>query len=147
MNIITGFITGVLSTLAMTGWTELLAGSLGRPYHVIGTLGHVLQMRKVDLLRANHRRVAVATHFFIGGLFGILYYLLISTGVIRPDVVDGMLFGVMLGIIAIVVWYISFKVHPSPPPVSLPLYLLMIFTGHIALALSLVVLYAFLIHM
>jgi hypothetical protein len=75
-------------------------------------------------------------HYSIGVLFAFLYFVLNKNGMIDSSILEAIVFGVALGIVAIVGWKLFFMINKHPLPYSLPIYFAVIFTGHIVLALG-----------
>lgn len=130
--------TGIVGTLAMTACTVLASIMIRRSYYVVKTLARMLQFKSPTPAKSTPVSYFFATvlHYGIGVGFAYLYYVLLYLGVIDLNATYAGLYGVMIGTIAIIGWRFFFAIHPSPPQYSLPIYLSMIWIGHVVLSLS-----------
>lgn len=74
--------------------------------------------------------VGIVGHYAVGIVFVLVYYLLWQQGIGGPNYLSGIAYGVGSGLVAIIVWYSFFLIHPSPPAISLPSYLVSLFLAH-----------------
>ena len=139
MNISLIIIAGLAGTFAMTACAELVFIIIKRPYHIVSTLARMIQFRKPtrEKPRLGYYLVAMVLHYIIGVGFCYGYYCALSTGLLNLSVIHSVVYGVIIGIVAIIGWRIFFAIHPDPPQYSLPIYLLVIWIGHIVLAVTL----------
>ena len=63
----------------------------------------------------------------------IVYFLLWRSGIGHPDLVTGLLFGFVSGLIAVICWWTVLAIHPKPPRLNRGVYLLNIFAAHFIL--------------
>lgn len=131
-------VTGIVGTIAMTVCTVLVSLVIKRSYYVVKTLARMLQFRSPTPQKSTPVSYFFATvvHYGIGVGFAYLYYILLSLGVIDLNATYAGLYGILIGTVAVIGWRIFFAVHPSPPHYSLPIYLSMIWLGHIVLSMS-----------
>lgn len=132
-------LAGITGTLIMTGFTEFMALLLKKPFHVITILAIMLPLKKrVESPNILIYCVATVIHYLIGVIFSYFYQWLILHGWINHDLLSAVIFGSLIGTVAVIVWGIFFSIHPNPPPIELKPYLTVIWIGHTALALTLI---------
>lgn len=135
MGLLTSILAGLAGTLAMTSFAEIMAHLLKKPYFVVIILATMLPFRR-DLSppKATTYIGATILHYAIGVGFAYAYLWLMQEGVITNDTPTALLYGVAIGIIAIIGWRLFFAIHPNPPLVK-PIYFAMIWLGHIVLSI------------
>jgi hypothetical protein len=131
-------VAGVLGTLAMTAFTELMWAVLKRPYHVVRTLSTLMQYGRAASL---HKRPTALVytfgallHYLIGIAFTYLYFFLAQGGITGFTFASAILFGVFIGTTGILGWTIYLRILKNPLNYELPVYLAVIWSGHICLA-------------
>jgi hypothetical protein len=130
-------ISGIAGTVAMTLFTSLVFRVANRPYRVVKILGSMLQFRSrtfvLQKVPTRFFQLATIVHYTIGIVFAIGYHYFVHTTGNRAAS-GSVIYGILIGIIAIAGWRLFFEIHPGPPEVDLPLYLGTIGVGHIILA-------------
>jgi len=130
---------GILSTLAMTLFTESVFAIIKRPYHVVRILGNMLLFNRATNLRSVPPRsmvlIANFIHYAIGIIFTFGFHGLV-TGKAESLLIGSLFYGVLIGVVAVIGWRLFFHIHPGPPPVELHVYLLVIALGHVVLSLT-----------
>ncbi len=76
-----------------------------------------------------------AVHYTIGVGFVAIYILLWSQGWLVHSYATVMIFGIIIGMLAVIVWFFTLKSHPLKPSVSYSSFLTCIFLGHLIFAL------------
>ena len=135
---------GVVSTAAMTLFTEIVFSLLKRNYHVIRVLANMIRFDKVTPTHATPQPqmiIAGVVHYFIGIIFAFLYSSFIVWVPDWSPSIKALAFGVLIGLIAVGGWRLFFDLHPGPPAVSLPDYLSVIALGHFVLSFVLAGMY------
>jgi len=137
MSILISLVAGIAGTFFMTLLTELIWLIFRKPYHVVRTLSVILEKGK-------HARTPTPTplyyvigtilHYAIGVGFAYLYLFAIDARIISFSLFPALIYGVLLGIIAMAGWFIFFAVHKFPLAYVLLIYLGAIGAGHILLA-------------
>jgi hypothetical protein len=132
-------LAGILGTLAMTIFVELVCYLFKKPYHVVRVLSrmlhfssHVESKPKWVLLYCT----ALVLHYGIGILFSYAFYLLIKYGFMEPDLLHTIIFGSLAGLIGISGWRLFFAIHPNPLRLNLTQYLFVIWLGHLIFAIG-----------
>jgi len=79
---------------------------------------------------------ATLIHYSIGVIFSYLYLWQLVERLIINDVLSALLYGAIIGSIAVIGWRLFFFIHPNPPPIELIPYLVTIWFGHITLSIT-----------
>lgn len=137
-------VAGIGGTLIMTVLTTVSAFVMKKPFNVIRLLAFMSAFKPVNELRyVSFWRylIAVLVHYAIGVAFGFVYHWLLNDQILMMRMSDAFLFGCALGVVAVITWRMFFAIHPSPPKLNLNLYLMVIFVGHVVLALTMFAVY------
>ena len=83
-----------------------------------------------------HDRVAGwAMHYFVGLLFVVAYFLMWKNG-IEANTGSGLAIGAISGLMAILVWHLTLRLHPHPPRIHrIPFYIQLV-PAHIVFAIA-----------
>ena len=135
MNIWGSVPEGIGGTALMTFFIYVLSFITRERFKVVKILGTMVtgQTRPDKSLSNTRSSIATGTvlHYFVGILFSLTYNWLWSNGIGAPNLKYCLLFGIISGLIAVCIWKGFFMLHPNPPAVCLPSYLLVIFLGHV----------------
>lgn len=71
------------------------------------------------------------THYGIGILFVVGYYIIWRRSLKSPDIVKGLLLGAGSGVIALAAWRIMFAANPNPPKNNRYAYYRQLFIAHL----------------
>jgi len=128
---------GIAGTAGMSLFTSLVFQAANRPYRVVKILGNMLQFRNptfiLQKVPTKFYQLAIVVHYTIGIVFAIGYHYFVHANG-NATLSASIIYGAIIGVIAIVGWWLFFKIHPGPPEVHRPLYLATIGLGHIILA-------------
>lgn len=83
-----------------------------------------------------HDKVAGwAIHYIVGLIFVVAYFLIWKNG-IEANIGSGLAIGAISGLIAILVWHLTLKLHPHPPRIHrIPFYIQLV-SAHIVFAIT-----------
>jgi hypothetical protein len=142
VDLLTVILAGIAATLVMTGFSQLTAYLLKKPFYVVIILATMLPFNK-DLTPPKLSTYVAATilHYFIGIVFAYVHLWLILNGHITNNVLSALLYGVAIGTIAIIGWRLFFIIHPNPPSLEAT-YFVMIWLGHIWLSITAAVIFS-----
>jgi hypothetical protein len=141
----TSFIVfGFMATLAMTATVEVVAAITRKPFYVIRNLRKLL-FTDEDNSRKEFFFHAIATilHYAIGIGFAFCYHWLIRHDVIDLNIMWAIIYGMAIGIVGVTGWRISILLRKRSLVSDLSNYLLLIFSGHLVLAVVLFTLTVF----
>lgn len=130
-------IAGLAGTALMTGFVYLVSYVFNTNCKVVWVLGNMLS-------RKHPIPVGLFAHYLIGVFFSIIYSILWSNGVGSPTWDSSLVFGALNGLFAMCFWYCFIKLHPHPPVLNLPVYLIVIGTGHLFFSAGVVLCYGIL---
>lgn len=135
--VFTGFIATAVMTLFMH-LCALITKSPLLPVRILTVMiGRMTGQKNAEKEPFLFLFIATTLHYLIGVGFVAIYYWY-QSGKNPPgakNALDPWLFGVIIGIVAVIGWRIFVSLHPAPPSrVPWPIYLLCIFAGHIIFA-------------
>ena len=126
---------GLAATAAMTAFLYLLSFLTHRVMKVAKILGTMItrQTGPDGSLSdsTNAKVVGNIAHYLIGIFFAVVYLALWDSGVGLITASWGLFFGLAHGIVAMVMWYFFFMLHPNPPIIPLRSYLLTLIVAHL----------------
>lgn len=135
MKFLDAVAAGIAGTAAMTAFLYLLSFATHRVMKVVRILGTMLLNRTHSdgsLSELTGTKVAgTIAHYGIGIFFAVIYLALWNSGVGVPTASWGLLFGLAHGLVAMVIWYFFFMLHPRPPLITLRSYLTTLIFAHI----------------
>ncbi|KAA2238408.1 hypothetical protein F0L74_19445 [Chitinophaga agrisoli] len=133
-------LAGTAGAGVMTIYVYLLAWLANRNWQVVHILSAVLSRRPLTDRKLYHTPLAVATflHFFIGVLFAIIYCKLLAAGVTGINLHSAIVYGVLAGLLAMLIWWLTFIVRYQPPGVPRSSYLLVIGSSHVLFSVVMV---------
>lgn len=70
-------------------------------------------------------------HYMVGFFFSTVYDRIWKKSAIKPNLFSGITFGAISGIFGIMIWNLTFKVHPNPPKVHLKEFYIQLFFAHL----------------
>lgn len=139
MKFLDAAVAGIAGTAAMTAFLYLLSFITHRVMKTVRILGTMLLNRTHpdgSLSELTGTKVAgTIAHYAAGIFFAIIYLALWDSGVGLVSASWGLLFGLAHGLMAMVVWYFFFMLHPRPPLVKLRTYLLTLLVAHLVYGL------------
>ena len=143
LNLWIAILAGLSGTLIMTCFTLIMSHILKKPFYVVMILATMLPLKK-DVSTPNVFIYIVATfiHYFIGVIFSYLYLWQLDERLIINDLLSALLYGAIIGSIAVIGWRAFFFLHPNPPPIELVPYLMTIWSGHITLSITLAAIFS-----
>ncbi|SEL53667.1 hypothetical protein SAMN04488505_102491 [Chitinophaga rupis] len=136
-------LAGIAGTAVMTGFAYLLSFLANKNWRVIHVLAAVLSGPRLQVQPLPYTRtrliIAGVVHYVIGVLFAIAYRMLVDAGVVSYTFTSAALYGVAIGVLAMLVWRITFALRYKPHGVQLSSYLPVIGSGHILFSLVMMV--------
>ena len=83
-----------------------------------------------------HDKVAGwSVHYFVGLLFVVAYFI-IWNKCIRANMNSGLAIGAINGLVAILVWHLTLKLHPHPPRIHRRPFYIQLVPAHIVFAIA-----------
>ena len=121
---------GVTGTTFMTLFSEVVSQVKGSNYNEAEIIGELVN-RITGLKKQQARATGYAAHYTVGVGFATVYAVLLKTAKARPNVLNGMAFGFLNGLVGAAIWHVTFKAHPNPPGVDLKNYYKQLVLAHV----------------
>jgi hypothetical protein len=138
-------ISGIVGTTFMTLFSyivsELAHENFSEPEH----LATMIKRLVPPIDKEKSLIAGWSVHYAIGFLFCLVYFELWRSGKIKPTVTNGVLLGTVSGLIAVIVWKLTFKSHPSPPWVDYTNYYRQLVPAHVIFAVLATVTYRYIL--
>ncbi|MFD2513807.1 hypothetical protein ACFSRY_08000 [Pontibacter locisalis] len=135
MKLLYAILAGLAATAAMTAFLYLLSFLTHRVMKMIRIMGTMVMNRTQpdgSLSEAVSTKVVGTIVVYLMGILFALVYLAVwdaDIGLITAS--WGLFLGLANGIIAMIMWYFFFMLHPRPPLIKLRTYLLTLIAAHI----------------
>jgi hypothetical protein len=75
--------------------------------------------------------LAWSVHYVIGFIFVLIYVKLWDNNTLKSNLVSGIFLGAICGVVGIIGWYFTLKIHPNPPSLNLKNFFIILFFAHI----------------
>ncbi|MDX2000905.1 MAG: hypothetical protein SFW35_00605 [Chitinophagales bacterium] len=138
-------LAGLGGTVLMTAFMYLASLIMNKRLKVVDILGTMLTGKTRQNGQLSYTfpsiLVGIIAHFSVGVVFSLAYLGLWKLGIGSPTLLSSILFGIVSGLVAIVVWRSFFFIHSRPPAVELRAYLIAIFIAHLFFAVETVYCY------
>ncbi|MDX5437871.1 MAG: hypothetical protein LPK03_11785 [Pontibacter sp.] len=139
MKFLDAVVAGIAGTAAMTAFLYLLSFATHRVMKTVRILGTMLLNRTHSdgsLSELTGTKVAgTIAHYAAGIFFAVIYLALWDSEVGLITASWGLLFGLAHGLMAMVIWYFFFMLHPRPPLIKLRSYLITLVFAHLIFGL------------
>jgi hypothetical protein len=140
MAFLYNIIAGIAGTFLMTLFMDIAALLTRYNFHVPSILGTMVTMETKPSGNVSNSMVSKVwgyiLHYLIGIFYAALYQNLLQAEIGSGSYGHALVFGIVIGLVAVIFWYSFFKLHPIAPAVRLPLYLVFIFLGHPLFAIT-----------
>lgn len=130
-------LAGIGGTALMTGFVYFISWITKNDFKVVKILGRMITNRT----GRKSIMTGMIAHYLIGVFFAVIYAWLWSRGIGSPTISSGLVFGAANGLFAMLFWFTFIKLHPNPPAVKLPAYLIVIGVGHLFFSTGVVLWY------
>lgn len=135
MNLfVKAIIPSVAGTLMMTSFSKLLSLAYDKNYSepahlkaLIGRLAPVLTKEEAAL-------AGWGAHLAAGYAFCLSYIEACEAGKIKMTARDALLVGLINGALAVLIWKLTYKLHPLPPRLATRAYYLQLVPAHVVFA-------------
>ncbi|WP_295769456.1 hypothetical protein [uncultured Mucilaginibacter sp.] len=130
MNIKDILIASFTGTTVMTLFSETVSHLMDANYNEAEILAKLIKR----VSKASKRQSTVAgwaLHYLVGTSFAATYKALLEKGSLKPNLINGALFGGISGLGGAAIWHSTFKAHPNPPGVNLKNYYTQLVIAHV----------------
>jgi hypothetical protein len=134
-------ITAVSGTALMTASSYLMSEIFGENYREPEHLATMISRIAPGLSKNAAKIAGWGAHVAMGFVFASVYVELWETKKIKPTIVNGLVLGLMSGLLGLVIWKATFKAHPFPPLLKFDHYYLQRIPAHIVFALMATITY------
>lgn len=135
-------IVSIAATSTMRLFSYAASASYREFYKEHLLLTYLLQNSKINLSNASKNTLSWLLHYGIGVVFVTIYHYLWANNIIHLTILDGLLLGIISGIIGIIAWMLFFKLLHYKPPLDLSTHYIQLFVAHIIFALTATAVYA-----
>lgn len=70
-------------------------------------------------------------HYSVGFFFSTVYDRIWTKSAVKPNLISGITLGAISGIFGIIIWNLTFKIHPNPPKTHLKEFYIQLFFAHL----------------
>lgn len=138
-------IAGIAGTAVMSFFTYLFGVYNRNEMKMIGILGTLITFQTTKKGKLSHTTSArisgTLINYLLGVTIAVVYLFLWTNNIGRPDYISAVIFGCVLGILAILGLKIIFAIHPNPPALSVNSYISALLLGNIIYSLTVVFVY------
>ncbi|UOE49202.1 hypothetical protein MTO98_32940 [Mucilaginibacter sp. SMC90] len=125
---------GITGTTFMTLFSYLISLADGENFSEPERLGQLAGRLIPKLDKQQSQALGWLGHYGVGLLFALVYVELWRRGKLKPDLKTNLWLGGLSGLLAVVVWKATFKMHPLPPSLSFNKYYLQLVPAHLVFA-------------
>lgn len=134
-------ITGIAGTTVMTAGSELMSvlfqENFREPEHL-----ETLVSRLVPHLSRKAKTIAGwGAHYAMGIVFAAIYVELWERRMIKHTIRNGLILGILSGLLGYLIWKATFNAHPLPPWINYSHYYLQRIPAHIVFAVAATIAY------
>ncbi|MEO6524862.1 MAG: hypothetical protein ABIN91_24465 [Mucilaginibacter sp.] len=126
-------LSGIMGTNCMTMFSYIVSAlskkNFSEPEHL-----STLINRAPGSSKKTNRIAGWSAHYAVRVLFAAVYVELWQTGQIKHTLKNGIIMGALSGILAVMVWKATFKMHPLPPWIDFTNYYIQLVPAHIVFA-------------
>lgn len=122
-------LSGAIGTTCMTLFSIITSEKKKRQFREYEIL--TMLLKEFPVSKSNRVALGWIAHYLTGIAFNVANQKLLKLLKTKPTLLNGILLGVANGIIGIVIWKTIFKIHPSPPAISLNRYLPHLMLAHL----------------
>jgi hypothetical protein len=121
---------GITGTTFMTLFSEVVSEMKGSNYNEAEIIGQLVN-RITGLEKQQARAVGYAAHATVGVSFAAIYAAVLKSAKVRPNLFNGLVYGLSSGLAGVLIWHATFKAHPNPPGVNLKNYYKQLVLAHL----------------
>jgi hypothetical protein len=125
---------GITGTTFMTLFSYLVSLADDENFSEPERLGQLVGRLVPKLDKQQSQALGWLGHYGVGLLFALVYVELWRCGKLKPDLKTSLWLGGLSGLLAVVVWKTTFKMHPLPPSLSFNKYYLQLIPAHMVFA-------------
>ena len=134
-------LTGFMGTNLMTASSALMSAVFGENFREPDHLATMIGRLAPSL--SKHAKVIAGwgAHYAMGLVFAAIYVELWETNKIKHSIKNGILLGIISGVLGFLIWKGTFKAHPLPPWLNYNHYYLQRIPAHVVFAIAATITY------
>jgi len=126
--------SGVTGTSFMTLFSHILSGIADENFSEPEHLGTMLNRIVPATGKQFNQAAGWAAHYGVGLMFAAVYVEFWERNKIKPSFKNNLILGALSGLLAVEIWKLTFKMHPSPPWVNFTKYYTQLVGAHVVFA-------------
>jgi hypothetical protein len=127
--------SSVIGTTAMTLFSYLFSMSKKTNLKEPKLLGKMVRPLVPGMSKKQSRKAGWLAHYAVGLLFAETYAQIWERSSLKANAKNGLVFGGLSGIAAILIWKFAFMIHPDPPSVNFRKYAMNLLIAHVVFGL------------
>lgn len=127
-------LSGLGGTTVMTAASALSSMMLNENFREPEHLGTMIGRLAPFLSKKTQAIAGWGAHYGMGFVFAAVYVELWETGKIKHNIKNGLILGVLSGVLGMLIWKGTFKIHPLPPFIKYNHFYLQRIPAHIVFA-------------
>lgn len=144
MDFLKIFLAALVGVIVMTLFSYTISTAFRKLFKEPVLLNLLLDRAGIVRISDVHKNMlGWILHFFIGLIFVILYDRIWAWTTLEPSWINGLIFGVVNGIVGMPGWWLLFKIHPNEPKIDFKNYSWHLFIAHILFALGATAVYLY----
>jgi len=128
-------LSGIGGTTVMTAASELMSVLFKENFREPEHLGTMIGRLAPFLSKRAQTIAGWGAHYGMGFVFAAVYVELWETGKIKHNIRNGLILGVLSGVLGMLIWKGTFKVHPLPPFIKYTDFYIQRIPAHIVFAI------------
>ncbi|MGN6530474.1 MAG: hypothetical protein ACTHK0_01815 [Ginsengibacter sp.] len=104
-------------TAAMTAFSYLISRKKNKDFREPRLLGKMVYRAVPEIKKPQAKVTGWILHSATGLTFAIMYQFLLKDTKLKSNIPDGLVLGLVNGIVAVAIWKATFSLHPNPPEI------------------------------
>lgn len=132
MELLQVIFAGVIGTVLMTGFSYGLSNLKSNRFREPRLLNLILRRSSHEHMNpSNNSFIGWVVHFCIGVILMTIFYLFHLIFSFEITLLSIFLYGLLMGILAILSWHLMFYISPTPPEIDLKEFYFQLFIAHV----------------
>jgi hypothetical protein len=110
-------IAAACGTAAMTAFSYLISRKKNKDFREPRLLGKMVYRAVPEIKKPQAKVIGWILHCTTGLTFTIVYHYLLKKTKLKSNVSEGIIVGLVNGIVAVGIWKATFSLHPDPPQI------------------------------
>ena len=127
-------VAAACGTAAMTLFSYLVSRNKNKDFREPQLLGKMIYRAVPDIEKPPAKVIGWILHCATGLTFAIIYGYLLKDTKLRSNLPDGVVLGLVNGVVAVGIWKATFSLHPDPPQIHFKDFYKHLVLAHIVFA-------------